>query len=284
VPVLWWSKLGKHTLAFAGLWIALYTLAGFSVRQTTAIVVIAGVFEYALWVAKLRPSILLVPHRIHIQPRWFAILSDLELIATPEEYDQLHESFSSLPPGQYNVFRDGVCFTVLTSKHFGQRTLVYSNDFHTFVSEVDFERGLAPLTVADESPLRNSPAPLGPTSPRLFVRYGGGGCSMGVIVHDWWWEKRKESVTAKTGKLDAREAYFDCGLIRLTLADISVSEFTLYWERLRPYPKGDQVWEKRRLEDHAKFGWTDKDNSPEARRHEDFRLEHKYFYVRHHSI
>jgi hypothetical protein len=278
------KNFGKILLGVLGLWIVLYLLAGFSIRQSTAIVALAGLVAYALWAVNPRPDILLVPHRIHVQPRWFEMLSDLGFVATPEAYDQLHESFSSLPPGQYNVFRDGVCFTVLESKQFGQRTLVYSNDFHTFVSEVDFERGLAPLTVADESPLRNSPAPLGPTSPSLFMCYGAGGISLGVIVHDWWWEKRKESVTGKTGKLEAREAYFDCGLIRLTLADISGSEFTPYWKRLRPYPKGDQVWEKRRLDDRAKFGWSDSDNSPEALRHRDFRLENKYFYVRHHSI
>jgi hypothetical protein len=266
-----------------GLWIALYALAGFSVRQSAAIVVLAGALEYAFWVANRGPGILFVPHRIHFQPRWFEILSDLELIATPEEYDKLHERSSSVPPEQYNVFRDGVCFTVLESKEFGQRTLVYSNDFHTFVSDVDFRRSLAPLTVADESPLRNSPAPLGPTSPDLFLSYGVGGCSIGVIVDDWWWEKRKESIVSRTGELNAREIHFE-GPTGLTLARISWSEFTLYWERLRPYPKGDKVWERRRLDDRAKFGWTDTDDSPEARDHQYFRLEHKYFRVTHHSI
>ena len=277
------KTIGKYLLGFSGLWIGLYLLAGFSMRQSTAIVLLAGVVGYAFWAANSRPDIVFVPHAIRVQPRWDRILLDLGLVATTAEYDHLREPFDALPPDRYNVFRDGMWFTVLKSEQFGPRTLVYSNDFHTFVSEVDFERNLAPLTVADESPLRHSPAPLGPTSPSLFVSYGVGGCSMGVIVHDWWWEKRRESIISKAGELSAREV-FDCGLVRVTLAHISSSEFTLFWKRPKPYPKGDRVWKKHRDEDRAKLGWIDVDNSEEALRHQFYRLEHRYFRISHYAI
>ena len=104
---------------------------------------------------------------------------------------------------------------------------------------------------------------------------------MGVIVDQWWWEKRKESITSKTGKLDVREASFDTGLMRLTLADISSSEFTFYWKRLKPYPKRDEFWKKRRDEDRAEFGWV-ANNLLETPVHKF--LKHKYFDVRHYSI
>jgi hypothetical protein len=103
---------------------------------------------------------------------------------------------------------------------------------------------------------------------------------MGVLVEQWWWDKRKESITSKTGKLDERRV-FDTDLVRLTLADISFSEFSLYWERLKPYPKGDEIWRKRRIADRMKFGWTVEDkparNWPET-------LNHRYFQVRHRRI
>jgi hypothetical protein len=70
----------------------------------------------------------------------------------------------------------------LESEHFSQRTLIYSDNYHSFVSKVDFERSLEPLTISREH--------LGPRFqpfvPTLFIRSAGEGYSIGLVVDEWW--------------------------------------------------------------------------------------------------
>ena len=113
-------------------------------------------------------------------------------------------------------------------------------------------------------------------TPDLFVR-GYGEYALGMNVPQWWWEQKKGALS---GKVQADEI-FDTGTLRLTIATIPRSEFTLYWRRRTPYPKGDEVWKKRRDEDRAKFGWV-ANNLLETPVHKF--LKHKYFDVRHYSI
>jgi hypothetical protein len=120
-------------------------------------------------------------------------------------------------------------------------------------------------------------------APKLFV-LGGSGYSLGEIVDGWWWEKRREHVRSKLGDLNEDKIGYcgeDTGLVRLTLATLPSSEFTVYWKRLRPYPKGDKRLQKNREEDRAKLGWVT-NKVLETREHQF--LEHKYFSVRHYPI
>ena len=71
------------------------------------------------------------------------------------------------------------------------------------------------------------------------------------------------------------------GQVRVTLAKLPASEFTVYWKRQKHYPKGDKVWRKRHEEDRAKLGWLP-NGSLETAEHKF--LEHKYFRVRHYPI
>jgi hypothetical protein len=166
LTVMLLKSIGKFLLGFLALWTLLYVVGDFSVRQSAALAMFAQCVVHAFWAMVRPPNIVLVPHRILIRPRWDRILLDLELVATFEGYDTLCEPpFGSPAPEPYNVFRDGVCFTVLDSKQFGQRSLIYSDDYHVFVSEVDFERSLVPpLTTSDrpEYPFQKFfPAPVG---------------------------------------------------------------------------------------------------------------------------
>jgi hypothetical protein len=270
------KNVGTFLLGFLVLWSVLYLLANFSMRQSVALALLTQYAVYGFGAMTPRPDIVFVPHRILIRPIWHRILLDLELTATDAEYDSLCQTFNSLPHEQYNVFRDGVCFTVLDSEQFGQRTLIYSDDHHTFVSEVDFERSLAPPLATSDRPEFEFQT----FSPRLFVDGGVGGYVLGLIVDQWWWEKRKESITSKTGRLDVREI-FDTGMMRLTLANIPKGELTSYWKGVKPNLKRDDAWKKRRDEDRAKFEWV-ADNFLETS--VDTFLKHKYFDVRHYAI
>lgn len=275
------KTVSKYLLGFLGLWIALYFLARFSVSQSTAIALLATLVAYVLWVIdlQLRPGTTLVPHRILVLPHWDRILLDLGLVATPEEYDSLCESLNSLPPERYNVFRDGLCFTVLDSKQFGQRTLIYSDSFRVFKSEADFEESLAPLTCSREAKLPRDRT----WHPSFFVEGGVGGYGFGVVVDESWWEKKRDAATLNIGKLDVQDI-FDTNRVKVTLASIPASESTLYWKRSSPYPKGDEVWKKHREEDRARLGWF-ADETRIITLHKTFyELKHKYFSVRHHSI
>jgi hypothetical protein len=270
------KNIARFLLGFLLLGAVLYFVADFSIRQSAALALFAAYVIYGLRMMTLRPDLIFLPHFIHIRPRWYEILTDLELISAAEEYDKLYQAFNALSPEQYNVFRDGVWFTVLDSETIGQRTLIYSDDYHNFVSKVDFERNLKPLTLWRES---EEPS-LGEWPVEFFVKGGGGTYRLGVIVPEWWWVRKETKLGGKLLEIDRCRAGI-YGTVELTIATIPGSEFTTYWKRSDPYRKGDDIWRKLCVEDREKFGWTVEDkperNSPEM-------LKHKYFEVRHRGI
>jgi hypothetical protein len=269
------KNIARFLLGFLFLGAVLFFFADFSIRQSAALALFAAYVIYGLKMTP-RPDLILVPHFIHIRPQWYEILTDLELISPAEEYDKFYQTFNSLSPEQYNVFRDGVWFTVLESETIGQRTLIYLDDYHYFASKVDFERSLKPLTLWRESEEpRLSEWPL-----EFFVKGGGGTYRLGVIVPEWWWVQKEAKLGGRLLKVDRCRAGI-YGTVELTIATIPGSEFTTYWKRSDPYPKGDDIWRKLCIEDREKFGWTVEDKPD---RHWPEMLKHKYFEVRHRRI
>jgi hypothetical protein len=228
------------------------------------------------WAARSRSELRFVPHFVHVIPRWHDILVDFDLLSTDEEYDKLYNEFKAVPETQYNVFLNGVRFTVLDSETIGQRTLIYSDDYQNFVSRADFKRSLRPLTLLW---LETEQPSLRVWTPEFFIKGSGGTYHLGVVVPAWWWEQKQSKLTAGV-TADSGHA-FEFGTVALTIATIPGSEFTSYWERIKPYPKGDAVWQKRRADDREKFGWA-AEEKPE-RTWPDI-LRHKYFEVRHRRI
>lgn len=280
---------GRFVVALAIFSAIFYFLADFSIRQSVALALLTAWLIYGFGQTKQEPHLRFVPHFVHVWPSWFEILTDLELISAPHEYDKLYKTFKAAPPEQYNVFRDGVRFTILDDFP-GERTLVYSDDYDTFVSKVDFERSLEPLTLSRKG--WYAPGPIGSAepwhfTPKLFVEgaHGalqGGKYDIGVIVPDRWWEGKEPALSG----IVKAEKLFDTGTVRLTIATIPRSEFTLYWERVgEPYRKGDEILRKHRVEDRAKFGWTVEDKGDDyAVRNWPEILKHKYFSVHHRRI
>jgi hypothetical protein len=104
---------GKYLLGVLILAIIFNLLAGFSLPQSAALILLTAFVLYGVRTSIGIPVWILQPYRIHIQPRWDKILLDLELVASVEEYDRLCETLSSVNSDRYSAFRDGVLFTVL---------------------------------------------------------------------------------------------------------------------------------------------------------------------------
>jgi hypothetical protein len=104
---------GKYLLGVLILAIIFNLLAGFSLPQSAALILLTAFVLYGVRTSIGTPVWILQPYRIHIQPRWDKILLDLELVASVEEYDRLCETLSSVNSDRYSAFRDGVLFTVL---------------------------------------------------------------------------------------------------------------------------------------------------------------------------
>ena len=268
------KTVARFVLALVVVFIVLYLPAGFTITQSVALTFLVAYVLFRIWQVEGKPPLRFVPYYVHVQPSWFKILTDLELILGPHEYDVICETSKPFPADQYNIYRNGVRFTVLDDEPIGERTLVYSNDYHCFVSKVHFEMSLAPLTLSHES----SQPSLRTYTPDFFVRGGYGAYSFGLIVPEWWWERKKGILS---GKVEAQEGAFGTGTIRLTIAHIAGSEFTQYWSRVTPYKKGDEIWRKDRVEDRMKFGWTVEER-PETFYPQ--RLEHQYVEVHHDKI
>lgn len=258
-----------YLLDFAVAGLIFYFAGTFSLQQSIVLALGVTWGLFVLGTKAPQPNLSLEPYYVQIYPQWYEILTAFQLLATAAEYDTLWEAFSSLPQEEYNVFRNGIWFTVLNDRAVGTATLIYSNDRHDFMSEVDFRRGLAPLTLSRES---DKPS-LRDYTPELFVRRG----DLGLVVPDWWWKQKAEVLA---GKAQAQEV-FDTGTVELTIATLEFTEFTVYWKGDQPNSKREAHFEKLRSDDRAKFGWT-----AEAHRERNWPeiLKHRYFEVRHNRL
>jgi hypothetical protein len=99
--------------------------AGLRSSVGTVLALFAAYVIYGFRMMTPLPNLTLEPHYVLILPHWWEILADLQLITTAADYDELYKSFNSLPPEQYNVFRNGFCYSVLEHASLGPRTLVH---------------------------------------------------------------------------------------------------------------------------------------------------------------
>jgi hypothetical protein len=149
----------------------------------------------------------------------------------------------------YNVLRDGLSFTVL------KPDLVYSNDGHSFHSEVDFSRELPEIPA-------NAELGLSEYHPRFRVKAGEFGYELAFK-------------TAKSVKAALNEHGDEPGLI--LVATVPYHEFSLYQGAERTVK-----WERTRKKLLNQYGWKPESKDditwwPEV-------LEHKYFTVYYKSI
>jgi hypothetical protein len=176
--------------------------------------------------------------------------------------------------------RDAMSLVFLSESEDAERTLIYSNDYQTFMSEIDLRENLYGVTVPNESETmqRN----FGDFEPRFFMKIGMHGYNLGIEVQHSWWE----SVKASCPKPLEEEQEHLFGTVKLVLAKIPLQEFTPYWEPVEYDVNFHERFEKKQKQGREKYGWTKHefgDDEPWRTRWPT-QIEHKYFEVEHSCI
>ena len=293
--------------------LALVFVGGFPIRQGVVLGLLLALLAFAM---TDKPVARFMPYRIWISPNWYQILTDFNLIGSLEERRSIRDSVGS-STDHYSVLRDGVQFTVVqqggregplpafhgeihiawqevgdfdAGMNEGHPPLIFWNQQRVFGTEFGFSAEMAPIQF-DRSGLIQKAMEAGYQPAGFFMgmhcTYTGnprgpkyrpgvlGGLDFGIEVPDGWWKKIKDSCPPVVRLDDSR-----AGSVRLTLATLPLSEFTVYrdsgdrWTNEYIGKTGPQ-FRKRRDELREQLGW--KGSGPTS-------IEHRYFYVEHRSI
>jgi len=272
-----------YLFAAAFFYLILAYVAGFSTGQSIVLALLVAWFARGIENAAAKPARRFSPYYVRVYPKWFEILNDFKLIKNPEEWHAIQNTFEELPSAEYRVLRNGVCFTVVHQSEDFERTLIYSDNWRTFFSEVDFEEEMRPIKIEERE---QRLARLFEYYVRFLMKSGDKGYNLGIIVPDWWWDEVKASCPTPLEE----DKDYPTGQVKLILATISFREFDLYWEPMERsisfYEKTAKQIRDRRDEQRKKLGWK-------AVEHPDLSelsiawpdsIEHKYFNVEHRAI
>jgi hypothetical protein len=301
--------------------LALVFVGGFPIREGVTLGLLMALLFFVLTGEK--GGARFVPYWVQVTPDWYQILTDLKLVSGPEEWRSIRESVSSST--SYSVLRDGLLFTVvqqgggkagLPAFHremdvawqevedfdagMNERhpPLIFWNQRRVFGAEFLFREDMTPIQFEEPDPIREL---LG-TGYRPAVFFMGlhctytenphgskyrpgvlGGLDIGIEVPVGWWEKVKGSF-APVGRVD--DSHPETGSVRLSLATIPLSEFTVY--RDAGDRKTSEYWlktepriRKRRDAARQELGWTVEEHEDGGR---PTSIGHRYFTVRHGTI
>lgn len=289
-------------VAFGIPFVILFYFARFSMQQSIVVALIAGWLEWVMETRVPRPTTRFRPYSVGIRPRWYEIVTDFKLISEPEEWRAILETLRKLPSTEYCILRDGVRFSVLHEDNEvddflgSERALLFLGHQHEFSTEIDRAEFMDPIKIEYQSRSDVSTDILkgihGDESsrsyvPQFFVKYGlpgGGGLKLGLIVPDWWWERKKvicpEAVHETTDHLT--------GQVELVLAEIPPSEFDGYHQLVwwgNPFLRPPNSF-ARREEERTKLGWkaVEHSHNSEMRVRWSDSIEHKYFTLYHWAI
>jgi hypothetical protein len=221
---------------------------------------------------------------VRISPNWFDILTDYQLIDGPEEWRAICKSVGASP--NYNVLRDGILFTVVQQSEDFENTLIFWNQQQAFGSEFKFLDDMAEIKPEWQTQMGQH------LLPRVFMKPFAGqpymaGYSLGIEVHDWWWEEVKDKCPAP---LSAHKDSLT-GSVDLVLATLPSGEFDIYrnpperWST-KYISKIEPQIRKRREELRQKLGWKDSmlDLEPGIGANQPQSMTHKYFNVEHREV
>lgn len=176
------------------------------------------------------------PIKIGIIPRWPELFKDYKLADIADEqklWEELWKKHEQCCGNKHCIFKDGATFTLLKSK------LIYSNDWSSFRTEVDFRYNIEELSEGMFSRFG------------FYVKWGKEGFDIGITTP----ESRKNSYHI----LDDRDL--------IKVATIPYAELKLY--------KYSNVKEEVRNEALKKNGWVREMDHPIPL----VSLKHKYFDV-----
>lgn len=188
------------------------------------------------------------PFRITIFPKWYELLKDYKLV-NDETWKQLDKEVANNKTIEYNVFLNGISFTVLKSNEQGD--LIYNNNWKTFHSEVDFR---------EELKIPNTDTPDFPFKTEFWVKHGIEGYEMGITTS----ESRKKIIISGD----------DAELVK-----VATIPYSLFYVPSKRFGVAKQNQIEKQLKEN---GWSKIKEHEEWKkdvlyRHIPDELEHKYF-------
>jgi hypothetical protein len=241
--------------------------------------VIAGIHRHLLYVAP-KTVRRFTPYYMNVIPNWYVILSDYKIISGKEHWRKIQDTWEDRPRPQYVFIRDGMSFVFVSQSDDFERTLIFSNDYNFFMSEIDMGEELYGLTMPHHrNTLQNV---FGDYQPRFFIKYGIEGYDLGVEVESDWWKSMKSTCPEPLAERQ-EHAY---GITKLILAKVPLQEFTPYWEPVEYDLTFNDQYEKRQRQGREKYGWTllKSRDDDEVRTRQSTQIDHKYFSVEHSEI
>ncbi len=278
----WIKATSVYAFAAGFFYLILAYIGIFSTRQSVVMALLIVLLVWRIDTRASKPARRFSPYYLRVHANWYDLLIDFKLIGKPEDWQAIQKTFEGLPSTEYSVLRDGICFTVAHQSEDFKRTMIYSNNHRTFVSEVDFEEDMDPIRI---EPTNRFGEP-NKCDVRFFMRFGRDGYNLGIRVPNRWWDQVKASCENPMNE----DNDYATGQVELFLATISYREFDLYWEPVEWsstfYEKTAKRIRDRRDEERKKFAWKKVEHAdiPELSIDWPESIEHKYFNTEHRAI
>jgi hypothetical protein len=286
-----WEKTAHRCFRFLAVafWpVALISAGAFPLRPGIVLGLLLAFVGYEVGKAAQKPTRKFTPYWVWVRLNAYELLEDFKLVSGhPEEWKAIRESLESST--EHRVLRDGLRFTVIRESEDLTHTMIYWNNYGTFLSEIRFYIDMSPIQ-APSDPSEDHPGPPKCPPAEFFIRAGGSAkvaaLCLGLRVPQRWWEHVKAECPAPIEQ--GSNPLIGC--VELTLAVLPYTEFDMYWQ---PQPTDWSLERERKQrvkaqvnEYREKFGWTTKDHP------DDFRpdggwpesIGHKYFDVEHRAI
>jgi hypothetical protein len=257
------TKLVLRTIVvYYGCYLLFERYGHFSPRQSILLAIVAGtVLDFSLPPLKNPPKF--APFYMQVEPQWHSILIDQGFV-DEQGWKALQERCTSLAAdrSEYRLLFDGIRFSVLGPG------LCYSNNHHSFGTEIDFGGSIPELLP------EGTTEGFGSFAPRFYVKEvfkfrkklepNFAGLEFGLIT--------QESIKKGAYPGDDRS--------HITLALLPKETYAFYYGVERA-----EAGDKRITELLEKNGWKEKERDGDDRLlNWPLELNHKYFRVQHNSI
>ncbi len=285
------AKALLKSLIFLALLVCFRFLGDFSFQQSVVLGVAAWI-AYGLYEklnASRTVSNVFSPFCVSIYPNWYELLSDLTLMKTEDEWQQLCRAANERPEREYTVFRRGFTFTVIKPPADDGLLpgLTFWDNRKVFLAEVELSEPVIEVEDNFSLPGRGEEHPFlhhpkWSTLPRFCFKWGTAGYEIGLEVQDDWWEHLcRDKEIGELSKIKGDRDHL-CGTTRLVIATLPYSEFSLYYGKV-DYNDLTKVQEAMDKQLEAN-GWKRKVERDSEIRDPWSHVEHKYFAVSHRSI
>ncbi|MFL6302507.1 MAG: hypothetical protein ACJ72H_03115 [Candidatus Sulfotelmatobacter sp.] len=241
-------------------------VAGLPMRWSIVLALLFTGIERRLLHFAPKPVQRFSPYYMNVHPNWYEILTDYKIISGKEQWEEIEDTWKHRPRPQPVFIRDGLCFVFVNQSQDFEKTLIFSNDYKLFTSDIDILRDLDGVTIPHQT--SHMQEVFGDYQPRFFMKYALGGYDVGIEVESEWWKSMKCT----------------CPQPLEELAKIPLQEFTPYWEPVEYDVNFPARFEKVQQQGREKYGWTRPKLQGNELHPDYFRIDHKYFSVEHSEI